>query len=233
MTPPRATILIIEDSLPTAHILSEFLTENHFNCVKAYDGKSGLSAVKTCDPDIILLDWELPALSGISVCKKLRQLGYSMPIIMLTAKTKSSEEVMALDLGADDFVRKPANKKVILARIKNCLERRSSFGLDDHLQTWSRHNVQLDFKTFKATSGGEAIHLTTKEFEMLKLLINAKGSPISRERFLTTVWDYENASMTRTVDNYILSLRRKLEGTPDQPKIILTRRGAGYYIPEE
>tara|TARA_A100001037_G_C15129893_1_gene628163 strand:- start:1922 stop:2620 length:699 start_codon:yes stop_codon:yes gene_type:complete len=232
MTPPLATILIIEDSLPTARILSEFLTENHFNCVKTYDGKSGLSAVKTCAPDIILLDWELPTLSGINVCKKLRQLGYSIPIIMLTAKTKSSEEVMALDLGADDFVRKPANKKVILARIKNCLERRNSLGFDD-FQTWSRHDVQLDFKTFKATNGGEAIHLTTKEFEMLKLLINAKGSPISRERFLTTIWNYENASMTRTVDNYILSLRRKLEVTPEQPKIILTRRGAGYYIPEE
>ena len=226
----RPTILLIEDSTATAAIVSDHLSENGYKCITTYNGRSGLSTTKSCHPDIILLDWELPDLSGIEVCERLRAQGFSLPIIMLTGRNEISDELTALKFGADDFIRKPAHKEVILARIACCLRRCRNIR-DSRIRTWRRFDIFLDFNSFKAEKNDKPISLSTKEYEVLNLLIAANGSPVSRTRFLAEVWGCEHGQTSRTVDNYILSLRKKLETFPNKPEIILTKKGAGYYIP--
>ena len=179
-------------------------------------------------PDLILLDIMLPRLDGFSLCAELRRLLLSTPVLMLTAKGQVDDRVTGLDAGADDYLVKPFSTAELLARVRALLRRVQRQG--KALGSITLGEAKVDFVQQRAWSGGKALHLTAKEFAMLRLMAECTGEPVSRERFLDVVWGYAAFPTTRTVDNHMASLRSKLELDPDEPKFLKTVHGIGYRL---
>jgi two-component system alkaline phosphatase synthesis response regulator PhoP len=218
-------ILIVEDDPKMRKLLAGDLELEGYAVVTAQDGEEGLERAKALQPDLILLDVMMPKMSGYDVCRTLRNEGSDVPILMLTAKGQEAEKVLGLDRGADDYVTKPFGSMELLSRIKALL-RRHRRELDKVTQT-SFDDVKVNFKRMEATKKGKPIDLTAKEFQILELLIRHRGEVISRQQFLEEVWGYDEMPTTRTVDNQILTLRRKL--SPKDPEAyIVTIHSAGY-----
>jgi DNA-binding response OmpR family regulator len=170
----------------------------------------------------------LPGLDGYALCKELRKRGLDVPVLMLTARGQVQDRVNGLDCGADDYLVKPFSMKELLARVRALLRRQSrTRALPDALQLGE---FQFNFRTQNATREGRAIEFSTREWDMLKLLVAAKGEPVAREQFLDEVWEYNAWPTTRTVDNFIAKLRAKVEFNPTNPDFILTVRGVGYKL---
>jgi DNA-binding response OmpR family regulator len=221
-------LLIIEDELPMRTALSDVLTAEGYRVLTAADGESGLQRALAEKPDLILLDIMMPKLDGYAVCSQLRRLGHSVQILMLTAKGQVEDRVTGLDSGADDYLVKPFSTEELLARVRAMLRRikrqtraASSLVLGD---------TRIDLIKQTATRGRKSLHLTAKEFAMLRLMAESPGEPISRERFLDAVWGYTAFPTTRTVDNHIASLRSKIEPDPNSPRWLLTIHGTGYKL---
>ena len=176
-------------------------------------------------PHLIILDLMLPGMSGLDVCKELRQKGLEVPIIMLTAKSEVIDRVVGLEIGADDYVTKPFSLPELLARVR---VRRLPSRPPETLTRYRFGDIDIDFEKFRATSADRPIKLTTKEFDLLRFLIRHRGEVVSRDHILNEVWGYETYPTTRTVDNHILKLRQKLEKDPASPAFILSAYGAGY-----
>ena len=221
-------ILIIEDERPMCAGLEACLEGEGFRVLTAADGLRGLEVVLHEQPDLILLDIMLPKLDGFAVCAELRRLGRTVPVLMLTAKGRVQDRVAGLDCGADDYLVKPFSTEELLARVRALLRRtqRSEAGLT-RLEFGA---VRVDLARQTATRGRRSLHLTAKEFGMLRLLAATPGEPVTRERFLDVVWGYGSFPTTRTVDNHIASLRRKLEPDPEEPRWIKTVHGVGYRL---
>ncbi len=219
-------ILIIEDNPATVAGLEETLKEEHFEVASSLTGELGYEKAKDGKYDLIILDLKLPDMSGIDICKNLRKEGLNTPILMLTAKKEEIDEVLGLEVGADDFVTKPFKIKVLIARIRALLTRPPK--KENEIEEYSFGNVYINFKNQEATKDGEAVDLTAMEFEVMKYFIQREGEVIDRDTLLDDVWGYENFPSTRTVDNFILSLRKKIEDDHKNPKHILTKHGAGY-----
>jgi DNA-binding response OmpR family regulator len=223
-----ARILIIEDETPMRTALKDVVENEGYRAITAADGESGLKRALEEKPDLILLDVMMPKLDGFEVCAELRRLANPVPILMLTAKGQIEDRVSGLDAGADDYLVKPFSTEELLARVRALLRR------------FQKHNklpaklklgeVEIDLARQTASRGKKAIHFTAKEFAMLRLMADAPGEPVTRERFLDVVWGYASFPTTRTVDNHIASLRGKIEGDPNAPKWIKTVHGVGYRL---
>ena len=192
----------------------------------ATDGKMGLDTIVNNPFDLVLLDVMLPELSGFDVCKLARERGVSTPIILLTAKGEEIDKVLGLELGADDYITKPFGLRELLARIKAVLRRGNSSSTQPKEVGIGRMNV--NFSSYAATIDEETVKMSHKEFEILKYLWENQNETVSRYQLLEDIWGYDEQPTTRTVDNFILKLRQKIEQNPEDPQIILTVHGIGY-----
>jgi DNA-binding response OmpR family regulator len=222
-----AHILIIEDEPAMQLGLKDNLELESYQVDIAADGERGLQSIKDNRYDLILLDVMLPKLSGFDVCKKARAVGVTTPIILLTARGEEIDKILGLELGADDYITKPFSIRELLARIKAIL-RRSTGITSQNSQSIAIGKLTIDFTNFQARDGDLEIRLSHKEFEILSFLHQHKNKVVSRYDLLETVWGYEEQPTTRTVDNFMVRLRQKIEINPNQPKIILTVHGSGY-----
>lgn len=223
-----ARILIVEDEMPMRIALHDCLDGQGYRVLVAADGASGLEKAIQEKPDLIVLDVMLPQLDGFALCTELRRLLHNPPVLMLTAKGRIEDRVRGLDSGADDYLVKPFSREELLARVRALL-RRSQGGVRP-LRELVLGNIRIDFVQQRAWRGGNAFHLTVKEFGVLQLLATAAGEPVSRDRFLDVVWGYTAFPTTRTVDKHIVSLRTKIEENADAPRWIHTVHGVGYRL---
>ncbi len=222
-------ILIIEDELPMRTALSDALGSAGFRVLTSEDGEKGLARALEQLPDLILLDVMMPRLDGFALAAELRRLGRTVPILMLTARGGVQDRVRGLDAGADDYLLKPFSTEELLARVRALLRRIQRNESTGTLQL-ELGRVRIDFVRQEAASGSEALHLTTREFAMLRLMAETPGVPVSRERFLDVVWGVNAFPTTRTVDTHMATLRSKIEPNPEQPVFLQTVHGVGYKL---
>jgi DNA-binding response OmpR family regulator len=224
-------LLIIEDELPMRTALADALSGEGYRVLTATDGQAGLDRALAEKPDLILLDLMMPRLDGFTVCAELRRLSNPVPILMLTAKGHIEDRVKGLDAGADDYLVKPFSTEELLARVRAILRRAQKAARP--LRTLTLGDVRLDFAQQQAWRGKKILHLTVKEFAVLRLLAEADGESVSRDRFLDAVWGYTAFPTTRTVDMHIATLRAKIEKNPEKPRFIHTVHGVGYRLSVE
>ncbi len=227
----NSRILIIEDELPMRTALKDVLQAEGYRVLTAADGEAGLERAIAEKPDLLLLDLMMPKLDGFAVCAGLRRVSNPVPILMLTAKGQVEDRVKGLDVGADDYLVKPFSTDELLARVRALLRR--AHKTTRALRTLTLGDVRLDFVQQQAWRGRKELHLTAKEFAVLRLLAEAEGEPISRDRFLDAVWGYTAFPTTRTVDMHIATLRGKIEKNPEKPRFIHTVHGVGYRLEME
>jgi len=221
-------LLIIEDELPMRTALVETLIAEGYRVRSAADGVAGLELACTEEYDLVLLDVMLPGLDGYALCRALRQRGRRMPVLMLTAKGQVDDRVDGLDSGADDYLIKPFSLKELLARIRALLRRHErEQALPEVLEIGA---ATIDFRRGTISRDGDEHVLSDKEAGILRLLSATPGETVAREKFLDVVWGYNAFPSTRTVDNFIVSLRAKLEAAPATPRHLITVRGAGYRL---
>ena len=221
-------ILIVEDELPMRTALKDCLEAEGHRVIAAADGEAGLKRALEEKPDLVLLDIMMPRLDGYAVCAELRRMELPVAILMLTAKGQVDDRVAGLDAGADDYLVKPFSTEELLARVRALLRRARREGKLARLLTLG--DVKVDLVKQTAVRGRKELHLTAKEFAMLRLLAEMPGEPVSRERFLDVVWGYAAFPTTRTVDNHVATLRSKIERDPERPKWIKTVHGVGYKL---
>lgn len=222
---------IIEDEKAISDIIKYNLEKDGYEVYTAYDGEEGLNLIKNKDLDLVLLDIMLPKKDGLEICKEIRQTK-EVPIIIISAKADEIDKVLALELGADDYVTKPFGMREVMARIKARLRRKGvegtkAEGSEDNLV---EGHLYMDLKKYEVSKNNEAIDLTLREFELLKFLWQSKGQVFSREELLEKVWGYEYYGDVRTVDVTIRRLREKIEDDASKAAFVLTKRGVGYYF---
>jgi DNA-binding response OmpR family regulator len=222
-------ILIVEDEVNMVNGLKYNLEFEGYDVDSALEGLTGLEKILNNQYDLILLDIMLPEISGFDICKTARKEGINTPIIMLTAKGEEIDKVVGLELGADDYITKPFSLRELLARIKAIL-RRSPAGKDENgdQDFVPLGKIKVNFKNYVAFEGTSEVKMSHKEFEVLHYLYMKAGKVIQRDDLMIDVWGIEFDISTRTVDNFILKLRQKIEVDPNNPKIILTVHGMGY-----
>ncbi len=221
-------ILIIDDEPHLVMGLRDALEFEGFRVVTAGRGKEGIACARAEKPDAIILDLMLPDQNGYSVCEEIRRISPTVPILMLTARSQESDKIRGLDSGADDYVTKPFSVNELIARMRAIFRR-----AERHPSATEEVVVglaKIHFATQTLDRGGEVTQLSFYEVELLRLLVERKGQPVSREEILTKVWGLEPASTNRTVDNFIVKLRKKVEPSPDKPVHILTVYGFGYKL---
>ena len=219
-------ILIIEDDISILRGLKDNLSFEGYDILTSSDGQEGLQMAIDNQIDMLLLDIMLPGINGYNICQKLKKEKPDLPIIIISARGTEVDKVIGLDFGADDYITKPFSIPELLARIR-AVFRRSQNSTKD-IDKYSFGNVTLDFKRFQAFFNNEEIKLSSREFAIMKYLIEHEGDVIHRHDLLDKVWGYDVIPSTRTVDNYMLDLRKKFEKDPANPKYIISIRGAGY-----
>ena len=219
-------ILIVEDDPAILKGLASSLKAEGYDIVSASDGEEGYKFGKTLNIDMIILDVMLPKKNGFEICRDLRKDNVNTPVLMLTSKKEEIDKVLGLEIGADDYMTKPFSVRELQARIKAILRRNSE--ITKSVDEINFDGISLDFKKMEAHKNHEPIKLSSLEFKILKYLIEKEGEVISRETLLDDVWGYESFPTTRTVDNYILSIRKKIEDNPSEPTHILTMHKSGY-----
>ena len=229
----KKTILIVDDEKPIVDILVYNLEKEGYNTLEANDGVTAVEIATTERPDLILLDIMLPKMDGLTVCKKIRS-SLNVPILMLTAKDEEIDKILGLELGADDYITKPFSVRELMARIKANLRKSEVKDNNVNIENKSKKivvgSLELDLDRFEAKVDGEVIDLTIREFEVLKFLASQAGQVITREVLLEKVWGYEYYGDIRTVDVTVRRIRGKIEKDTANPKILITKRGVGYYI---
>jgi DNA-binding response OmpR family regulator len=221
---PSHSILIIEDDPTLSRGLSDNFREQGYEVRTAADGESGLAAVLSESPDLVLLDIMLPKLNGYEICRRVRARELTLPIIMLTAKGQESEIVRGLELGADDYVTKPFSIRELLARVKALLRRRG----DDDQTTHHIGDATFDLVSHKLSRGGQEVPLTTKEYRMLEYFVRRPNRALARNDIIDHVWGRSVLVTSRSVDRCITTLRSKIEPDPRRHKFIHTIRDVGY-----
>jgi len=219
-----ANILVIDDEPQIRRVLRSTLTFRGYELVEGSTGEEGLELARKFKPDLILLDVNLPGMSGVETCRELRRFT-AAPIIMLTVRSAERDKVVALDAGADDYVTKPFGIEELLARVRASLRRHSS---EEALPAFQSKDLSVDFEERRVMVSGEVVHLAPKEFEVLKHLIAQQGKPVSHRRLLQSVWGPEYGEETENLRVVINQLRKKIEKDPAQPKYILTEPWVGY-----
>jgi len=220
-------ILIIEDEPDLVKGLKLNLSDEGFDVDWAVNGTEGLRKAIEEAPDLIILDIMLPEMDGLEVCRRLRQKSINIPVIMLTAKGGEIDKVVGLEIGADDYMTKPFSIRELLARIKARL-RHSERELKQVPELYSFNDIEIDFARFKIRRKGKELDLTSLETDILKYFIVHRGEVVSRNDLLDKIWGYEKYPTTRTIDNHILKLRKKIEDDPSHPRYIISVYGGGY-----
>ncbi len=222
-------ILLVEDESSIANFIKEGLEEEGFAIDVAYNGKEGLQMALGYleEYDLLLLDWMLPGLNGIEICRQVRKENPQIPIIFLTAKDTVDDVVFGLETGANDYIRKPFAFDELLARIRVLLRTR-----DGGHHNFTSGDIEMDLDAHQVTVAGEKVELTQKEFALLEYLLRNKGRVCRRTRIIEKVWDIHFSHDTSVIDVYINFLRKKLD-RPGQPSFVETLRGVGYRINEE
>ena len=224
-----ANILIVEDEPAMRMGLKDNLEFESYDVEVALDGADGLEKIKNGTFDLIILDVMMPKLSGFDVCKAVRKMGVMTPIIFLTAKSEEIDKVLGLELGADDYLTKPFSLRELIARVKAILRRSSAASAPASAGgTHQIGKLEVDLEQYTASAAGESIRMSHKEYEILQFLVENKNDVVSRYDLLNKVWGYDSQPTTRTVDNFILRLRQRIEENPNDPKVILTVHGVGY-----
>jgi DNA-binding response OmpR family regulator len=222
-------ILIVEDEAPMLQGLKDNLEFEGYEVDTASDGESGMEKILNNSYNLVLLDVMLPRISGFDICKKARKEGIAVPIILLTAKGEEIDKVLGLELGADDYITKPFSLRELLARIKAILRRSNSPAIDEKAnELITIGNLKVSFKNYEAKINEKTIKMTHKEFEILHFLFKHVNKTVHRDDIMSSVWEIDYEVTTRTVDNFILKLRQKIEIDPNNPKIIHTIHGIGY-----
>lgn len=221
-------ILIAEDDRNILAGLVDILKMDGYSTVIARDGDAALKQVKERNPDLLILDVMLPKVNGFEVCKRLKEQGSTVPIIILSAQGEEADKVLGLELGADDYVTKPFSPRELLVRIKAVLRRSTQITRVEEVYEFA--DIKVDFKRFQMFKDGNEVKMTSAEFKILKLLLANKGEPISRHTILGDIWNSEVT--TRTVDTHIWNLREKMEKDPSNPKHIITVHRIGYKFVE-
>ncbi|MET0558274.1 MAG: response regulator transcription factor [Solirubrobacterales bacterium] len=219
-------VLVVEDDADIADVLRRSLRNEGYEVRTSADGVEALDVAAGFFPDLVVLDLGLPRLDGVEVCRRLREDG-DVPILMLTARAETEDRVTGLDSGADDYLVKPFERQELLARIRALLRRRPPRGT----ASLEVGNLQLNPDTREVRRGEREIELTNREFELLEFLMRNERLVVSRERLLDEVWGYDPMAATNTIDVFISNLRRKLEAG-DEPRLLHTKRGAGYVLKE-
>jgi two-component system alkaline phosphatase synthesis response regulator PhoP len=220
------SILLIEDEPGLVLTLKDRLVREGYEVESVHDGHQGLAAGMRGQADLIVLDLMLPGKSGLDICRDLRQKGIETPILMLTARGQTVDKVLGLKLGADDYMTKPFEMPELLARVEVLMRRNRNTAGGAAFYRFG--DIEVDLRRATAIRGGEAIALSTREFELLRYFIEHRGVAVSRDELLSNVWNYDAGTTTRTVDVHVAWLRQKLEEDPKRPQWILTVHGLGY-----
>ncbi len=235
------TILVVDDEPAIRDLLKYNLEREGYQIIEASDGIEGINVALEQKPDIILLDIMLPKLDGLSVCKRIKN-SMSIPIIMLTAKSEEIDTILGLELGADDYITKPFSVRELAARVKANLRKYEVVSVAEAKPVDTSNedkkkeskiivgDLELDLDKFEVKVRGEIIDLTLREFEVLKFLASQPEQVVTRETLLEKVWGYEYFGDIRTVDVTVRRIREKIEKDTSIPKILITKRGVGYYI---
>jgi len=222
----KPRILLVEDEVALVLILTDRLQSEGYTVESCGDGETALEMASGGGFDLILLDVMLPRRSGFDVCRKLRQQGIAVPVLMLTARADVVDKVVGLQIGADDYVTKPFDMMELLARIEALLRRAPL--RQSHAAAYTFGEVTVDFKKCEVSRDGQPVPLSAREYQLLCYLVEHRGETISREQLLSEVWGYQSSITTRTVDVHMVWLRQKLEENPRMPQYLLTVRGRGY-----
>ncbi len=219
-------VLIVEDEAKMVSFLERGLKEENYEVDVATDGAQGWQLASQGKYDLFILDWMIPQISGVELCRKIREIGITAPVVLLTAKDSTDDKVVGLDAGADDYVTKPFSFDELLARIRALMRRPAKVQEETHL---SNKNLRLDLLKRIAYVGQDKVILSQKEFKLLEFLLRHHGHPVSRTQIAERVWDLQFDPMSNTIDVYINFLRNKIDATRAGCKIE-TVRGVGYRL---
>jgi two-component system response regulator RegX3 len=226
------SVLVVDDEPSFREGLRQALKSEGFLVHLAADGEEGLEAFHTFHPDLVLLDVMLPRMSGIDVCREIRAIA-NTPVIMVSARNEEIDAVVALEVGADDYISKPYRVRELVARMRTVLRRASATTptyTDDPGHTLEVNGISLDRERHIVRIDGELVQLPLKEFQLLGLLLENVGIVVTRQTLIDRVWGYDYVGDTKTLDVHIKRLRAKVEPNPDQPQRIVTIRGLGYKL---
>jgi two-component system alkaline phosphatase synthesis response regulator PhoP len=228
-------ILVVEDEPDIRKLVQYNLAQERYRVIEAEDGEQALKIVQRDKPNLVILDLMLPGLSGLEVCKLLRERPETarLPILMLTAKAGEADRVVGLEMGADDYLSKPFSPRELVARVRALLRRANGAANTEQLPTYDKGGLKIDFATYEVFARGKNIKLTLKEFELLKFLVQNPNRVLNRDQLLDRVWGGDTFVTPRTVDVHIRRLRKAIEKDDSHPKWILTLRGVGYKFDEK
>ena len=224
-----ATILIVDDEPQIRRVMRTTLSSNGYSVIEARSGEEALDIIGKERPELVLLDVNMPGMSGLEVCREIRDQS-EVAIIMLTVRNSEHDKVLALDAGADDYVVKPFSIEELLARIRAALRRTSS---PEPVPAYVSSDLQIDFERRKVLVQGRPVRLTPKEFELLRHLVTSQGKPLEHRRLLQAVWGPDYGNETEYLRVFINQLRKKIEPDPAHPKYIHTDPWVGYRFEPE
>lgn len=219
-----AKILVVDDEPQVRRVMRVALTAEGYTIFEARNGEEALNSFRTDSPDVVLLDLNMPVMDGLAACREIRK-NSSVPIIMLTVRSGERDKVLALDAGADDYVVKPFSMQELLARLRAALRRVKP---SDELPAFVSKELSIDFEARRVTVRGREVHLTPKEFDLLRQLVTNQGRPLTHRRLLQTVWGPDYGDEPEYLRVAINQLRKKIEPDPAHPRLILTEPWVGY-----
>ncbi len=227
-------ILVTDDEKDIVELISYNLEKEGFSVIKAYDGEAALRIAKLQKPDLLILDLMLPQMSGIDVCKAVRnnQDTANLPIIMVTAKADETDKIIGLEIGADDYITKPFSIKELVARVRAILRRRRDDKKQQLKEKFSYRGLKIDYSSYEITVDGKKVTLSPTEIKLLFFLTQHPGRVYSRGQILDNVWGHDTFVTPRAVDVHIKRLRSQIEKDIDNPRYIITVRGVGYKFNE-
>lgn len=229
----RKKVLIVDDEENIVELIKFNLQKNGYDTIEAYNGNDALNCVNTEKTDILILDWMLPEVDGLEVCKRVKSMDKTISIIMLTAKDEEIDKILGLEIGADDYITKPFSVRELLARMKAVLRRNdisdiSNGNNESENKVYECGKLKIDYDRHEVYYDKKIVTMTYKEYELLCVLVKNKGKILKREILLDSVWGYGYVGETRTVDVHVRYLRKKIEEDDSNPKLIETIRGVGY-----
>ncbi|MDR3269918.1 MAG: response regulator transcription factor [Peptococcaceae bacterium] len=228
----ETTIVLVDDEPEILRLVKDYFSQENFCVLTAPDGTRGLQMIEAHQPDLVILDWMLPGLSGIEICRTLRKTS-NIPIIMLTAKAEEVDRVLGLEFGADDYLVKPFSLRELMARVKSILRRAGGFNQDLANSLIVRGEISIDITSHRVWKNQQELMLTPTEFKILQLLALRPGTVYSRLQLLRQAMGEEYLYYERSIDTHISNLRKKIEDNPSEPKYVQTVFGVGYRFGEQ